>query len=145
MRLSRPATPRWFQVVLAIFSLCFAASPPAFAAAFTYSDTDLLLVFRKESTTNVIFNLGSISNYLGLANGTALPVNSFDFSRVTAVFGSDLTGAKYVLMAATTPSDSLLRAWLSDADASGVASDETHSLWSKQWAKINGVGSRAAT
>jgi len=72
-------------------------------------------------------------------------VNSFDFSRVTAVFGSDLTGVKYVLMAATTPSDSALRAWLSDADSSGVPTDETHSLWSKQWAKVNGVGSRAAT
>src|SRR5205823_313719 len=78
-------------------------------AGFTYKDTDLLLVFRKDGATNdVIYDVGSISNYLGQANGTMLTVNGFDFSRVQSVFGTDLSGVNYVLMAATTPSDALL-------------------------------------
>ena len=50
--------------------------------AFTYSDTDLLLVFRKTGNADVLFNLGSISNYLGQANGTTSAITNWDFNRV---------------------------------------------------------------
>jgi hypothetical protein len=112
-------------------------------AGFTYVDTDLLLVFRRSGNNDVLFDLGVISNYLGQANGTSLPVTNFDFSRVQANFGSDLTGVEYALIAVTTTTDPVLRAWLSDSSPSGVPTDETHSLWSQQWGKIDAIGSRA--
>src|SRR5438477_359177 len=36
------------------------------------------------------------------------------------------------------------RAWLCDAAAGGVPTDETRSLWTQQRGKINAIGSRAA-
>src|SRR4051812_41893344 len=90
-----------FRRILNVFLLVGFANS---LSAFTYTDTDVLLVFRRTNATNdVLFNLGSISNYLGLANGTNLAVTNFDFSRVQTVFGSDLTGVKYVVAAVTTP------------------------------------------
>jgi len=110
---------------------------------FSYQDTDLLLVFRRSGDKDVIFDLGSVSNYLGRANGAVLGITNYDFGRVQSNFGSDLTGVKYVLVAATTPTDSLLRAWLSDGASSGVPSDETQSRWGQQRSKINAVGTHA--
>src|SRR5947209_1634944 len=92
----------------------------------------------------VLFNLGTISNYLCLNNGTSLPVTNFDFSPVQTAFSGNLTNAEYPLLAVTTPNDSLLRTWLSDGSASGVPKDETRSAWGAQSATINAVGSKAA-
>lgn len=112
---------------------------------FDYKDTDLLLAFRRTGANDVLFDLGSVSNYLGQANGSVLTVSNYDFSRVQASFGSDLSGVKYVLMAVTTTTDPQLRAWLSDGSTGGAPADETQSRWTQQRAKINGVGSRAST
>ena len=113
-------------------------------AAFTYSDTDLLLVFRKTGQNDVLCNLGNISNYLGQAYGTISPVTNWDFSQVQANFGGDLSGVKYVLMAVTTSGDSPVRVWLSDSAPSGLPpNDESNSRWTQQRGKINAVGSRA--
>src|SRR6266566_4858501 len=101
-------------------------------AAFTYSDTDLLLVLRKAGYNDVLFNVGSISNYLGQPSGATVPVTNWDFSLVQSNFAANLSGVKYVLMAVTTSSDPLLRVWLSDADSSGVPNDETQSRWTQQ-------------
>src|SRR5439155_18608485 len=109
------------------------------------SDPDLLLVFRKSGNNDVLFNLGSISNYLGQANGATVAITNFDFSRVQSNFGSDLTGVKYVLMAVTSSEDPVSRTWLSGSASSGTPNDETHSLWTQQRGKINAVGSRATS
>jgi hypothetical protein len=112
---------------------------------FTYQDTDLLLIFRKDGASDVTFNLGSVSNYLGQANGTVSPVGNIDVGLLHTVFGADLTGVKYVL-AATTPvatDGSPLRVWLSDADPSGNPRDETFSRWSTQRGKIAAIGAAA--
>ena len=114
-------------------------------AAFTYSDTDLLLVFRKTGYNDLLFNVGSVSNYLGLPNGSTAVVSNWDFSLVQSNFSADLSGVKYVLMAVTTSSDPLLRAWLSDSISGAAPTDETQSRWTQQRGKINAVGSRATT
>src|ERR1051326_6681557 len=114
-------------------------------SAFTYSDSDLLLVFRKSGYNDVLFNLGSVSNYLGQPIGTPATITNYDFSRVQANFGPDLTGVKYVLAAVTSSDDPVSRTWLSDSAPSGLPNDETHSLWTQQHGKINAVGSRATS
>ena len=111
---------------------------------FSYQDSNLLLVFSKTNETDVEFNLGNISNYLGLANGTVLNPTNYDFSRVQAAYGGDLSGVKYVLLAATASTDPTLRVWLSDSAASVVPQDETASEWTAQWNKIHEVGVMAA-
>ena len=90
---------------LRLSSLPIGELPLAFTnslAAFTYSDTDLLLVFRKSGFNDVLFNLGTISNYLGRANGSVLPITNFDFNLVQSNFATNLTNVEYVLMAVTT-------------------------------------------
>src|ERR1043165_3785299 len=114
-------------------------------AAFTYSDTDLLLVLRKTGYNDVLFNVGSVSNYLGQANGASAVVSNWDFTLVQSNFNADLSGVKYVLMAVTTSSDPSLRVWLSDSASGPGPTDETQSRWTQQRGKINAVGSRATT
>ena len=64
-------------------------------------------------------------------------------ARGSANFGGNLSGVKYALLGVTTPSDSPLRAWLSDS-APGVVLDETFSKWGSQRSKINAIGTHAA-
>ena len=122
------------------------ASTPASTTAFSYQDTDLLLVFRKTGHNDVLFNLGSVSHYLGLVTGTVVPVTNWYFDLVRSNFAGDLSGVTYVLMA-TTPvlsPNTGDRVWLSNADPAINPADETFSRWSSQRSVINGVGSRAA-
>ena len=111
---------------------------------FTYQDTDLLLVFRKDGFSDVLFNLGNVSNYLGQANGTILSVGNWDKNLVLANFGGSLTGVVYVLMA-VTPQQAPLRIWLTDGDAGSVPTDETFSAWNGQRSKVSQVGLMAAS
>jgi len=111
---------------------------------FTYKDTDLLLVFRKDGFNDVIFNIGSVSNYIGLSYGTSITPTNVDFTRVTANFGADLTGVKYVLVATTDSGDPKLRVWLSDSLLGTTPQDETISKWTTQRSKINSIGTLAS-
>ena len=99
--------------------------------------------FCKDGFNDVEFNLGSISNYLGLPNMRFLSITNFDFSRVQAAYGGNLSGVTYVLMGVTASTDSSLRVWLSDSASTGVPHDETLSKWTTQRGKINAVGVRA--
>ncbi len=99
------------------------------ARAWTYSDGDVLLVFRK-GTQNIEFDLGSVSNFLGKTNGYTTVVTGWDSSLVTTTFGGSLTGAKVVLLASTGSSN-----WLSSAEpnttaynVSGQAADDLHGV-----------------
>ena len=111
---------------------------------FTYKDTDLLLVFRKDGFNDVLFNLGSVSNYIGLSYGTSLNPTNYDFAQVAASFGSDLTGVKYIFLATTDSSDAKLRVWLSDSLTGTTPQDETISKWTTQRGKINSIGALAS-
>src|SRR5881296_2989949 len=85
------------------------------AAAFTYSDYDLLLVFRQEGLNDLGFNLGSVSNLLGRPNGTVLTVTNFDVNLVRSNF-NNLVGVKFILLAATNSNAAIKRAYLTDGD-----------------------------
>src|SRR6266851_7099701 len=87
-------------------------------AAFTYNDTDLLLVFRKVNFNDVEFNLGSVSNYLGHATGTTIAVTNWDLGLVASNFNNTLDNVDFLLVAATAVTDPLRRVWLTDAKAS---------------------------
>ena len=115
------------------------------ASAFTYTDADLLLVFRKDGFNDVEFNLGSVSNYLGRANGTMLPVSNWDANQVRANFNNSLAGVKFVLVAATAPSAPVAqrRAWLSDANATGTPTDQPGSKVGTICSKVSDVGIKA--
>lgn len=128
---------------------CFAALLLAAGAiqnlnAFTYVDGDLLLVFRRDQFSDAEFNLGTVSNYLGLANGTVRTITNFDVSTVLANFNNNLNGVTIALVAATTTQDAQRRAWVTDSDSSTARQGISGSKFSTIWSKVNGVGVRAA-
>ena len=88
------------------------------ASAFTYADGDLLLVFRKDGFNDVEFNIGSVSNYLGRANGTKLTVSNWDLNLVRANFNNSLASVKFLLVAATSSTDTSRRIWSTSAQLS---------------------------
>src|SRR6266487_452522 len=75
-----------------------AAGTACSAGAFNYSDSDLLLVFRKDGFRDVEFDLGSVSNYLGKAAGTKLTVSKWDLAGVRANFNNSLASVKFLLV-----------------------------------------------
>ena len=109
-------------------------------AAFTYNDTDLLLVFRKVNFNDVEFNLGSVSNFLGHATGTTIPVTNWDLGLVQSNFNNTLDNVDFLLVAATAVTDPLRRVWLTDAKASGTPTDISGSKMGALGSKIEFVG-----
>jgi len=113
-------------------------------AAFTYNDTDLLLVFRKVNSVgninDVEFNLGSVSNFLGHATGTTIPVTNWDFGLVQSNFNNSLDNVDFLLVAATAVTDPLRRVWLTDAKASSTPTDISGSKMGVLGSKIEFVG-----
>jgi len=120
-----------------------AASATYSAGAFTYSDSDLLLVFRKDGFRDAEFNLGSVSNYLGKAAGTKLTVG--DFLSVRTNFNNSLASVKFLLVAATAGTDPLRRAWITSAGLNPPTppTDLSGSRWGALRGKIGFVGSEA--
>src|SRR5712692_7450195 len=108
--------------------------------AFTYNDTDLLLVFRKANFNDVEFNLGSVSNFLGHATGTTIVVTNWDLGLVQSNFNNTLDNVDFVLVAATAATDPLRRVWLTDAKASGTPTDISGSKMGALASKIEFVG-----
>ena len=86
------------------------------ASAFTYTDFDLLLVLRQEGLSDVEFNLGSVTNFLGKADGTLVTVTNFDVNLAKSNFNNNLVGVKFILAAATNSNATIKRAYLTDAD-----------------------------
>jgi hypothetical protein len=133
-----------FKPLITAF-LMLAASP--LAQAFTYSDTQLLLIFRKDSYPDVEFNLGTVSNYLGRAQGTVLIVTNWNSTLVTSNFDGDLTGVKFILAAvgADDISGQLIprHAWLTDGNSVNTPTDVSGSKLGTIWTKINFLGNQA--
>src|SRR5262245_26024894 len=80
-------------------------------SAFTYNDSDLILVFRKEGFNDVEFNLGTVSNYLGKANGTRMTISNFDINLVRSNYNNSLANVKLLLISATSATDPSRRIW----------------------------------
>ncbi len=120
------------------------------ARAWNYNAGDLLLVFRN-GTSDVEFNLGTVSNYLGHAAGYTTVVTGWNPTLVTGAFGSttnlggfpSLSGVDVVLLAVTgTPQT----AWLSGAEPNTTAYTVGSSAWtSSLYGTINSVGIRPIT
>ena len=112
-------------------------------SAFTYGDGDLLLIFRKDTFKDVEFNLGSVSNFLGKANGTVITVTNWSLNAVVTNFHDTLSGGKFILLATTAISDPVRRSWLTDANAGGTPTDISGSKMSTVIGKINYIGNQA--
>jgi hypothetical protein len=143
------------------FSLAALALLPALpAAAWTYKDGDLLLIFRESAlpgtypspNNDVEFDLGSVTNFLGKTNGYTTTVTGWDPTAVQAVYGADLTGVSVILVAATSPTNASPTAyfsaalpqtyWLNGGEPFRTAYNVSPSVWQGFWSKINSVGTR---
>lgn len=121
--------------------LALLATPPA--RAWTYTDGDLLLVFRENGHKDIEFDLGSVSNLLGQANGTTNAITGWDTSLVTAEFGTDLTGVSVVLLAVTSKTNATPTAWLTSAEPNFSAYRPGLSDWNTSlYGAIHSIGSR---
>src|ERR1700722_429165 len=91
------------KLILPVFLAALAVSR---AGAWTYQDTDALLIFRAANHNDVEFDLGNVSQFLNHANGYTTTVGGWSLTTVTSEFGSDLTGVSVILLA-TTPKNTI--------------------------------------
>src|ERR1041385_113865 len=131
-------------VCQSLFAALLAGTVPL-ASAFTYSDGDLLLVFRKDGFKDVEFNVGSVSNLLGRANGTKVTISNWDLNLVNTTFNNNLNGVKYGLLAATDTTNALRRDWATSSSLNPLTpvTDLSGSKWGTLRAKISAIGTEA--
>jgi hypothetical protein len=146
-----------FQLFLALLALL----PALPARAWTYKDGDVLLIFRESTpgvypsqNNDVEFDIGSVTNFLGKTNGYTTTVTGWTLSKVTSIYGSDLTGVSVILAAATSPTNASPTAyfsaalpqgfWLNGVEPYHTAYNVSPSVWQGFWTKINSIGTRPA-
>jgi hypothetical protein len=115
------------------------------ARAWSYSDGDLLLIFRESSHNDVEFDLGNINNLnlLGQTNGYTTTITGWNTGLVTSQFGSDLTGVSIILAAATSQANPTPTAWISSADPNPHAYNPGPAAWtSALHGTISAIGNR---
>lgn len=122
-------------------ALVGAALAPS-AQAFTYTDGDVLLAFRELGYNDVVFNLGSVSQFLGMPSGTVKTVTNWNATLTLANFGETLDGASFAVLAVSAPQATASRSWLSDSDTA-TPTHVTYSKWSTQHGAVAGVGKDA--
>jgi hypothetical protein len=116
---------------------------PASVRAWSYSDGDLLLVFRESGYNDIEFDLGSVSNLLGQANGYTTTVTGWNAGLVTSEFGPNLTGVKVILAAVTSPTNAAPTAWISGSDPNAYAYNVSGAAWTANLhGTINSLGNR---
>jgi hypothetical protein len=115
------------------------------AMAFTYADGDLLLIFRKNGYKDVEFNVGTVSNLLGKASGTIVPI-SYDVNAVKTNYNNSFSGVNCILVAATSMSSTYRRVWCTDGDTNQIITpmNKTLSDWSGIQAVVKSTGDEAA-
>ena len=123
------------KIILTSLALLAALAVPP-ARAWTYNDNDLLLVFRKSGHPDIEFDLGSVSNLLNRATGYTTNIAGWNSALVTGEFGSDLTGVKVILLAATSKGNPTPTAWLSSAEPNTTAYNVSLSAWN---ANLQGI------
>jgi len=146
-----------FQLSLALLALLPALS----ARAWTYNDGDVLLIFRESTpgvypsqNNDVEFDIGSVTNFLGKTNGYTATVTGWTLSKVTGIYGSDLTGVSVILVAATSPTNASPTAyfsaalpqsfWVNGVEPYRTAYNVSPSVWQGFWTRINSIGTRPA-
>jgi hypothetical protein len=102
----------------------------------------LLLVFRQDGVKDVLFDIGSVSNYMGLAVGTVVPIN-YNRNAVLTNFPGGLNGVKFGVAGTTSQLDPYPRVWLSDAAVYTPPADMTFSKFSVLNSKIDSIGGNA--
>lgn len=133
---------RMKKLLLTLAALVFLAAPRT-THALNYSSGHLLLVFRADGFSDYEIDLGPVSQYIGVAAGTKVPV-TYDLASVKANFNNSLGGVKFSLAAATALGDANPRIWLGDLNLITVPKDLTLSKFSTLRGKIEAVGSQAA-
>lgn len=113
------------------------------ASALNYASTHLLVVFRQDGAKDVLFDIGSVSNYIGLAAGTVVPIN-YNRNAVLTNFPGGLTGVRFAVAGTTSQLDSYQRVWLTDSADYTAPADMTFSKFSTLSSKIDSIGGDAA-
>ena len=108
------------------------------ARAWTYSDGDVLLIFRETGSDDVEFDIGNISQFTNPLSPTT-HVTGWNLSLVNSTFGS-VSGASVILFASTPSSAGTLDTWLTGSANVTSVSDVTYTGWSELYAHINGIG-----
>ena len=130
------------KIILSSIALLVLLATPL-ARAWSYSDGDLLLIFREDGFNDVEYDLGSVSNLLGHANGYTTTITGWNSSLVTGQFGTDLTGVDVILLAVTSPTNATPTAWLSGSEPNTTAYNVSSTSWSSDlYSVISGIGNR---
>jgi len=130
------------QIILSAFALVTVLAAPA-AQAWSYSDGDLLLIFRATGHNNIEYDLGSVSNLLGQPNCYTTNLSGWDSSLLTTEFGSDLSGVKVILAATTSSANATPTAWVSSPDPNIKAYNIGAAAWTANLhGTINSLGVR---
>jgi hypothetical protein len=99
------------------------------AKAWTYNNSDLLLIFREDTKNNVEFDLGSVSNYLGHLDGYTNVVANWNFNVVTSNYSLTGGSVQFALIATTSTTDANRTAWISDSQPLATVDDLITSAW----------------
>jgi hypothetical protein len=108
------------------------------ASAWTYTDGDVLLIFRAAGKNNVEFDLGNISQFLGFPNGYTNVVTNWDLNVVTSTYALTNGNVQFAVIAATKSPSS--EAWVSDSQPLTAEFDVTTSKWNNLYSIISAVG-----
>jgi hypothetical protein len=109
------------------------------ASAMNYTNTDLLLVFREDGFNDVEFDLGPVTNFVGLTQGTQKQIG-YDTNLVMSNFNGSLASVGLLLVGASGLGDTQQRVWLTDVSSSSTPTDVTYSKFSQIRSKITAVG-----
>jgi hypothetical protein len=121
-----------------LLAIACAAATISVANALTYNPSDLLLVFHQTGQSNVVLNIGPVSNYIGRASGSVTTI-SYDKSTVTNNFGS-LSNFSYAVVGAN---DAESHVWLSSTATNTTPADLTINTYSTLFGKIDSAGTSA--
>jgi hypothetical protein len=130
------------KIILSTLALLALLATPS-VRAWSYSDGDLLLVFRATGHNNIEYDLGSVTNLLGHTNGYTQTITGWDSSLITTEFGAGLSGAKVILAATSSPTNASPTAWISSADPNIYAYNVGSAAWTANLhGTINSLGNR---
>jgi hypothetical protein len=119
------------KIILPAIALLALLAAPPLARAWSYNDGDLLLIFRDAGGNyDVEYDLGSVSNLLGHANGYTTTITGWNSSLVTGQFGSDLTGINVILLSVTSLTNASPTAWVSGSEPNTTAYNVSSAAWS---------------
>ena len=117
------------------------------ASAMTYAEGDLLLVLRQSGSDNIEYNLGSITNFTGLANGTTLTVTNWSSSVALSAYGGSLADVSFIFCCAApyTSGSANNAVYLSAGVPNATPACVTASTLQQLIGKVDMIGSAAAT